>query len=43
VRNIDPNLPEDDIMELRREYAQDLFDNKKFIFGKYVLAKDGTV
>ena len=43
VSDINPNLPEDDITELRREYAQDLFDNKKFIFGKYVIAKDGTV
>jgi len=43
VSDIDPNLLEDDITELCQEYAQDLFDNKKFIFGKYVIAKDGMV
>jgi hypothetical protein len=32
-----------DIISLRQEFAQDLFQDKKFIFGKYTLSSDGTV
>jgi len=32
-----------EIKELRKRYAQELFDNKMFVFGKYVTAGDGTV
>jgi hypothetical protein len=31
------------ITELRRDYAQDLLDDKKFFFGKCIVSSDGTV
>ena len=39
----DANPPEAEIISLRQEYAQDLFDDKKFIFSKYVVSSDGVV
>jgi hypothetical protein len=31
------------IIELRRQYAKDLLDDKKFVFGKYTISNDGKV
>ena len=39
----DDDLSEADITSLRQGYAKDLFEDKKFIFGKYTVQQDGTV
>lgn len=43
LSNDSSGLSEDDVKELRQAYAHDLLEDKKFVFGKYVLSADGMV
>lgn len=35
--------PDEEMEDLRQAYAADLLEDKKFVFGKYVVAHDGKV
>lgn len=39
----DAKLSEDEIDALRQKYARDLAEDKKFVFGKYVISENNDV
>jgi hypothetical protein len=43
IGQADSVAPDEGIEESRQAYAANLLEDKKFVFGKYVVARDGKV
>lgn len=41
--DISAELTQQQITELRGQYAKDFLDDKRFVFGKYIISNDGNV